>query len=585
MDKYNSEIVQLNTDVLIIGGGAAGCFAAVEVKKRNPQRSCIIMEKAHIDRSGCLAMGLNAINAYLAPGQTPETFVEFVRREFMGIIREDLVYSIAQGLNEVIREVESWGLPIEKDEKGNYKTRGARSIRIYGERLKPILADAVRRSSTRVLNRVAATNFIFDGERVSGAFGYGIRDGKLYVVRAKAVIVATGGAAGIYEPNNQGSARNIMWYSPWNTGTGYAMGIRIGAEMTSFENRFVALRVKDVNAPTGTLAVGAGAKEFNALGEPYLETRYKHLGVYSCSALHRLLATVEENKAGRGPCYLDTTHLHSSEEKKLIKDFLNMNPAIVLQWADKDARPRAHQVEICGTEPFIVGGHCEAGYWIDVRRKTTINGLYAAGDVAGGSPKKYVSGCWVEAKIAAESALNDMVDVEPLKIDNNDLQSEKERVFAPLNRTSGISTEEMRERLQKIMDEYAGGISTNYELDDNRLLIARNLIERLREREKYLMAHDSRELVKALELIDKIDVARVLIEHLFYRKETRWPGYQTRLDYPKCDDENWLKFVNSICDPVTGDIRIVERPLSPAASEEVGKPRRVAPTLTLLRES
>lgn len=586
MDNKSS-IVQLDTDVLIIGGGAAGCFAAVEVKKRNPQSSCIIMEKAHIDRSGCLAMGLNAINAYLAPGQTPENFLEYVRREFMGIIREDLVYSIAQGLNEVIKEVESWGLPIEKDEKGNYKTRGARAIRIYGERLKPILADAVARSSTTVLNRVVATNFIFDGERVGGAFGYGIKDGKFYVVRAKAVIVATGGAAGIYEPNNQGSARHIMWYCPWNTGTGYAMGIRIGAEMTSFENRFVALRVKDVNAPTGTLAVGAGAKEFNALGEPYLETRYKHLGVYSCSTLHRLLANVEENKAGRGPCYLDTTHLYSREEKKLIIDFLNMNPAIVLLWADKDARPRAHQVEICGSEPFIVGGHCEAGYWIDVKRRTTIKGLYAAGDVAGGAPKKYVSGCWVEAKIAAESALDDMIGIGLAEIDTKDLQKERERVFAPLQcaarveGSNGILPEEMRERLQKIMDEYAGGISTNYELDDNRLLVARNLIERLREREGYLMAQNSRELVKAHEVIDRIDVARVLIEHLLYRKETRWPGYQTRLDYPARDDENWLKFVNSICDPITGKITVVERPLSTVANKDVGATGR-APLLTPL---
>lgn len=565
MDNF----AQLNTDVLIIGGGAAGCFAAVEVKKRSPQSSCIIMEKAHIERSGCLAMGLNAINAYLTPGQTPETFLKYVSDEFMGLVREDLVYSIAQGLNEVVREVELWGLPIEKDEKGNYKTRGKRAIRIYGERLKPILAEAVTRSSTTVLNRVAATNFIFDGERVAGAFGYGIRDGKLYVVKAKAVIVATGGASGIYAPNNQGSARHIMWYCPWNTGTGYAMGIRIGAEMTSFENRFVALRVKDVNAPTGTLAMGAGAKEVNALGEPYLETRYKHLGGRNCSTPHRLLANILENKAGRGPCYLDTTHLYFTEEKKLIVDFLNMNPAIVLLWADKDSRPHMRPVEISGTEPYIVGGHCEAGYWIDTQRRTTIKGLYAAGDVAGGAPKKYVSGCWVEARIAAESALNDMMDVEPPEIDNKDLQKEKERVFAPLKRTRGISPDEMRERLEKIMDEYAGGISTNYELNEERLLTARNLVERLRERTEYLVARDSQELVKAHEVIDRIDVARVLIEHLLYRKETRWPGYQTRLDYPDRDDVYWLKFVNSLCDPITGDIKIIERPLNPVANKAV----------------
>ena len=97
------------------------------------------MEKAHIERSGCLAMGLNAINAYLTTGQTPETYVKYVKDEFFGIIREDLVYSIAKGLNESVRQVEELGLPIEKDRNGNYVSRGKRSIRIYGERLNRFL--------------------------------------------------------------------------------------------------------------------------------------------------------------------------------------------------------------------------------------------------------------------------------------------------------------------------------------------------------------------------------------------------------------------------------------------------------------
>lgn len=254
-------IIPVDTDILIIGGGAAGCFAAVEIYKRSPNCRVVIMEKAHIERSGCLAMGLNAINAYLNPGQTPESYVSFVERQFEGVIRKDLVYSIAQGLNEVVKDVEEMGLPIEKNEDGTYRRKGKRSIRIFGERLKPILAEAVKKTPAQVLNRVVATNFIYNGKRVCGAFGYGVRDSMLYVIRANAVIVATGGASGIYRPNNTGEARNLMWYCPWNAGTGYAMGIRIGAEMTSFENRFIALRVKDVHAPTGTIAVGAGDRK------------------------------------------------------------------------------------------------------------------------------------------------------------------------------------------------------------------------------------------------------------------------------------------------------------------------------------
>ncbi len=556
-------ISRIDTDILIIGGGAAGCFAAVEIHKRSPASKVVVMEKAHIERSGCLAMGLNAINAYLHAGQTPESYVAYVERQFEGILRKDLVYSIAQGLNEVVKDVEEMGLPIEKNEDGTYKMRGKRSIRIFGERLKPILAEAVQKTPAQILNRVVATNFIYDGKRVCGAFGYGVRDSTFYVVRAKAVIIATGGASGIYKPHNTGEARHLIWYCPWNAGAGYAMGIRIGAEMTSFENRFIALRVKDVNAPTGTIAVGARSKQINARGEDYLECYCKHLGGNKCLTQHRLLATIEEKKMGRGPCYLDTTTLNDVEERRLKEDFLNMNPPIILLWATREMNPRKRPVEIQGTEPFIVGGHCQAGYWIGKERRTTLPGLYAAGEVAGGAPKKYVSGSWVEARIAATTALEDIKGVTLKEIDDEAIRKEKTRVLSPLSRRAGISPRAVRERLQKIMDEYAGGISMNYVLYEERLLEARRLLKSLKNRMKDITAVDNYQLVEALECIDRVDIARVLVEHLIYRKETRWSSYQARLDYPEMDNNRWLTFVNSLYDPDKDEIRMVERPLCP----------------------
>ncbi|KAB2835295.1 MAG: adenylyl-sulfate reductase subunit alpha [Candidatus Brocadia sp.] len=554
-------VLSIDTDILIIGGGAAGCFAAVDIYKKSPGCRVVFMEKAHIERSGCLAMGLNAINAYLHAGQTPDSYVEYVERQFEGIIRKDLVSSIVQGINGAVKDVEKMGLPIEKNEDGAYKMRGKRSIRIFGERLKPILAEAVQKTPTKVLNRVVATNFIYDGTRVCGAFGLGVRDGSFYVIRAKAVIVATGGASGIYKPHNTGEARHLLWYCPWNAGAGYAMGIRIGAEMTSFENRFIALRVKDVNAPTGTIAIGARSRQINARGEDYLECYYKHWGGNRCLTHHRLLATVQENKIGRGPCYLDTTTLGEAEERRLKEDFLNMNPQIILLWATKEMNPRRRPVEICGTEPFLVGGHCQAGYWIDKDRRTTIPGLYAAGEVAGGAPKKYVSGSWVEARIAATTALEDIKGMSLMNTEEDAIQKEKARVLHPLTRKAGISPSEARERLQKIMDEYAGGISMNYELHEERLLEARRLLKCLKDRMKDLAAANNYSLVEALECVDRIDVARVLVEHLIYRKETRWACYQTRLDYPEKDNSRWLVFVNSICNPKTDEILMAERPL------------------------
>lgn len=553
--------IKLDTDILIIGGGAAGCMAAIEAKKLDQSIKCVVMEKAHIERSGCLAMGLNAINAYLTTGQTPETYVKYVKDEFFGIIREDLVYSIAKGLNESVRQVEELGLPIEKDQNGNYVSRGKRSIRIYGERLKPILAAAVNRANVKVLNRVVATNFIFDGERVRGAYGFGNRDGMFYIVHAKAVIVTTGGATRLYKPIKTGDARNTTWYCPWNVGTGYAMGIRIGAEMTSFENRFIPLRVKGVNAPTGTIAQGSNIRQKNALGEEYLEQRYKHLGGRKCLSLYRLLATLQEEKAGRGPCYLDTTGLSVEEEEKLKEVYLNMNPAIVLLWANDGYNPRKRPVEIEGMEPVVIGGHCQAGYWIDGERRTTISGLFAAGDVAGGAPKKYVSGAWVEGKIAAKAAVEEVKEVELLQINGNEANKEKERILSCMNGKEGLSPEELERNLQEIMDEYAGGATAHYELTESKLIIARKKLKESEGKLQLLSAEDRHGLVSCLELIDRFDVAKVLIEHLIYRKETRWPGFQTRTDFPERDDANWLGFINSVYDSVEDRVKIIKRAL------------------------
>ncbi len=555
---------KLDADILIIGGGTAGCFAAVETKERDPSLKVLILEKGHVDRSGCLASGMNAINAYINPGETPESFVKFVRNDAMGLIREDLVLSAAKELNSVVEKVEGWGLPIQKDEKGRYQKRGRWNIKINGESLKLILAEAAKRAGAEVHNRVVLTNLFRNEDGVVGAAGFGVRDGEFYVVRARAIIVATGGASGIYKPNNDGSAHHKIWYSPFNVGSGYAMGIRAGAEMTSFEMRFVALRTKDAIAPTGTLAIGFGAKQLNSLGEEFMEKRFSHLGGNSSPTCYRSYGPTLEAMEGRGPCFMDTTHLTDEKVKELKKSYLNMYPHIVLYWAANNIDPGKEPLEIATTEPYITGGHCQAGYWVTKDRETTIPGLYAAGDVAGGAPYKFVSGCWAEGAIAARSAVEYVKSREESEIQDSQIHEEEKRIFAPLKRHKrvgeGISPTEMEEKLQKIMDEYAGGIKTFYETDEKHLNIALRELEKLKGQREFLISRDLHELMLAHEVLDRIELAEVLIHHLLYRKETRWPGFTKRSDFPEKDDEAWLKFVNSIKNPQTGEIKMIERP-------------------------
>ena len=561
IDFKKTKIEKLKTDFLIIGAGAAGCFAAYEAKRLNPNIDVLILEKAHIDRSGCLAAGVNAINAYITKGQTPESFLEYVKKDSMDLIREDLVYTIAKEVNHVADLLESWGLPIPKDEKGEPYIRGRGSIIVQGERIKPIIAQATKNTKAKILNRVVITNLIKNKNKVCGAFGFGVRDGKFYVIQAKAVLVATGGAGGIYKPNNDGEAKHKIWYSPFNTGAGYAIGIRAGAEMTTFEMRYVSMRIKDLMAPTGAVAQGVKAQQVNALGERYLEERYAHLGGKSMPTAMRLWATIQENIEGRGPCYLDTTHLTKEQAERLQAYYLHMTPGLTLYWASRGTSPDIDPPEIVGTEPYIVGGHAQAGYWIDVNRMSTLENLYAAGDVAGGAPKKYLSGAGAEGMIAARDLLSKIKNMQEEEIYEKDIKDEIKRVFNCLERKIlQILPDELEERMQKIMDEYAGGISSGYILNEQKLLKARKHIKQLKEEIKNLYAVNLHELMKCHEVIDRLDVASVLIEHLLYRKETRWPIYQSRADYPKRDDKNWLKFVNSVYDQNKDEVQILERP-------------------------
>ena len=222
------QVKHLHTDVLIIGGGTAGCYAALTIS-RNSDASVLVAEKANIKRSGCLAAGVNAINAYIVKGRKPQDYVDYATKDAAGIVRNDLLLTAAEEFNEVTADMEKLGLVILKDENGDYVARGNRNIKINGENFKPLLADAVYKSkNVDVLNYVNITDLLTENGNVYGAVGFSIMEETAYVIHAKAVLIATGGAAGLYKPNNPGFSRHKMWYPPFNTGAGYAMGIRSG---------------------------------------------------------------------------------------------------------------------------------------------------------------------------------------------------------------------------------------------------------------------------------------------------------------------------------------------------------------------
>lgn len=580
--KQQLQKKRINTDVLIIGGGTAGCYAALTIS-RNSDLSVLVVEKAHIKRSGCLAAGVNAINAYIVKGQTPEDYVDYATKDANGIVRRDLLLTAAEKFNSVTADMEGLGLVILKDNEGNYVTRGNRNIKINGENFKPILANAVEEAgNVQVLNHVNLTHLLVEHDKVYGAVGFSIKDEVAYEIRAGAVLVATGGASGLYKPNNPGFSRHKMWYSPFNTGAGYAMGIRAGAEMTSFEMRFIALRCKDTIAPTGTIAQGVHAKQVNSRGVVYEDQ-------YGITTSERVYGTVRENQLGRGPCYLKTSGISKEQEEDLLKAYLNMAPSQTLKWIESGKHPGDEDVEIQGTEPYIVGGHTASGYWVNTNRETTIHDLYAAGDVAGGCPQKYVTGALAEGEIAAldimkkytendsqkafadqtqeasveeadeqQRILEEKIEKQVHKIlaDYETIRSEEHPVF---------SVEDLEEAMQKIMDEYAGGISSSYQFNEKQLSLADEKIEQLMRLSEHIAASDMHELLFAYELKDRLLVCKALIAHMRSRKETRWHSFNENLDYPDID-ETYYKYVNTRW--VNGEFQVMLRDIVEEAEYE-----------------
>ncbi|MGL4876386.1 MAG: adenylyl-sulfate reductase subunit alpha [Clostridium sp.] len=540
-------VKRIETDILIIGGGAAGLFAGTKEKSK----AVLIVDKANIQRSGCLAAGINAINAFLDKEDSVDDYIDNISSEFNGIVREDLAKSIGENLYKVTKDIEDMGLTILKDKNGNYVRRGKRSIKINGENIKEILyKNVMKQKNINVLNNVNVIDYILKDERVIGAVGTGIKKNDIYIIYSKAVICATGGCSGLYKPAGGFSeGRNHGWYCPFNTGAGLAMGIRSGAEMTSFEIRFVALRIKDTVAPTGTIAQGIKGRMINKLKENY-EERYE-----GQKTVRRLYGSIQETLRGNGPCYIKTEGIGADVEMELNKAYLNMAPIQVLYWKDNKIDIKKENVQIEGTEPYIVGGHSVCGYYVDTKRRTSLKGLYAIGDVAGGVGKKYVTGAFVEGEIGIKTASAELIENKIFleEEEENKLVKKIEDVF--LNGEK-LKIEKLEEKMQRVMEEYCGGKEKKYGFTEDGLDRGEREIDDLIEKTKNIRIDNFHQFLFFRELIDRLYVCKVLINHMKERKERRIHVYNENLDYTE-EKQEYLCYVNSIWK--SGKIKMIRR--------------------------
>jgi adenylylsulfate reductase subunit A len=589
--------IRVDADVLVIGGGMAGCGATYETRYWGRDLKVVCVEKANIERSGAVAQGLYAINCYMGMqwGENqPEDFVKYASNDLMGLVREDLAYDIGRHVDSTVHKFEEWGLPIMRDpETGRYQREGKWQIMIHGESYKPIVAEAARKAATEVYNRIMVTHLLMDAKnrnRVAGAVGFNVRTGDFYVFKAKAVVVAAGGASHIFKPRSVGEGMGRTWYAPWSSASAYGLPIQVGAKMTQMENRIVLTRFKDGYGPVGAYFLHLKTYTQNAYGEEYESKWYDdtkglvgeyidHHPVPTCLRNHALLKEVAN---GGGPIRMVTTEAFQDPHKEQVgwENFLGMTIGQAVVWASQNIDPKEINPELTTSEPYVMGSHATcSGAWSSgpedyappeyrwgYNRMTTVEGLFVAGDASGGTPHKFSSGSFTEGRIAGKAAVNYMNDLgEAPHADEAEVGRLQEQVFQPMENfdvgrneivagtvsPSYILPLHALQRLEKLMDEYCGGITVNYMTNEPLLTRGLELMEMLKEDSDHIGAEDFHQLQRTWEFKHRLQASESVMQHTLFRTETRWPGYYYRGDHMKLDDENWHCFTLSQYDAET----------------------------------
>ncbi|HOC44417.1 MAG TPA: adenylyl-sulfate reductase subunit alpha [Thermoanaerobaculales bacterium] len=619
------ETVTVETDLLILGGGMAACGAAVEAAYwgRKHGVKVTLVDKAAVDRSGAVAMGLSAINQYvgLKDGQnTVRNYVEYVRNDLMGVARDDLVANVARHVDSTVHLFEKWGLPIWKDEQGAYVHEGRWQLMINGESYKVVVAEAAKNhlGIENIYERIFIVGPIMDGEQCRGAYGFSVRENKFYVFLAKATLVAMGGAVHVFKPRSSGEGLGRAWYPPWNSGSSAYFTLKAGSEMTCQEVRFIPVRFKDAYGPVGAWFLLFKSRATNAFGGEYMVERRAELDnwkpyghVKPIPANLRNYLGMLDVMEGKGPIYMRTEEAiqkiadkHKDDPKAYKKkmkeleseaweDFLDMTISQAILWAACDVQPEQRSSEIAAAEPYFIGSHSGAsGAWVSgpedlapeeyfwgYECMCTTKGVFAAGDASGASSHKFSSGSHAEGRIAAKAAIRYIVNEKPPMptVAQGIIDDLKAKTVKPLQlfaEHKGFTSQPdvnphyirpkmFMFRLQKLMDEYAGGVGSQFTTSKYLLERGLELLGMLKEDSANLAAENLHELMRCWENYHRMYQAEAHIRTILFREETRWPGYYFRADFPRLDQQSWLCFVNCRMDPVTEQWEMFKRPILP----------------------
>jgi len=534
--------IRVKTDVLVIGGGLAGCNAAMGAAEAGA--SVVVTDKGKIERSGDIGGGVDHFMAYLETGpkwDTRDAFLEYVEKVGRGTNHISHIESLfCDELPDAIERMVRIGNPLTQPDGTFYRTAsmgqpGPYWINFNGKLLKPRLARSVRKLGCKIYSNYMTVELLLDSGHVAGAVGFNIHTGKFLIVEAKATVIATGNTNRIFE-NPRGNPFNT-WLCPFNTGDGQVMALRAGAALTNMEYMRTTLLPKGFAAPGFNALTGMGGRFMNGLGEYYMEKNHpmgNRAPRYAC-----VLYSLEEIRAGRGPIFIDCRHLSAKDLDHLQTSLGYDKDTLPDYLAQRGEDLRKQPVEIMVSEGMQAGPTETngSGIKIDGNAASTVPGLYAAGDSADHNRCVHagVTGGYRAGKSAARYArsLNGSPR-EGVKVTNERL----ERFMAPAHRASGYPYQQIEGTIRKIMSEHVGMART-----DEGLRRGLEKLERLEPHLDEIKVNDLHELMRAHETRSILTVGKAMASAARFRTESRNKPYHYRLDYPETDDKNWCGLV------------------------------------------